>query len=368
MKFRRSRWLGAVAVIGVVGAAAAGCSSSNPSPVSPSASATSAAPEEPAMVDISVGTAAAAMDFADVYVAEQKGFFEQAGVNVTIQTGVGASGLNNLVSGQLDLLMFGVGASLIAENKGIDLKIVYNQMGAGDSGAVAVATDSPYKTITDLSGKNVAVLGVGGSSYGWGQYYSSYSAEHGGSAWNIQQAPSTSDQVNGVIAGHYDALVSTGSLFQAQIQSGQLRMLIDPGAASGKPYLPAQYAETVTFGVAKNLADKQLAVERFVAGMRAADEWLQNADPTEAANVIKGDPGWDGQSVETMALGAKWEKPFFAPSLGEIDKALWASTLKQLAFWGLPEVDLSDSKFSYENLVDMSYLDAAKSIKVDLTK
>jgi ABC-type nitrate/sulfonate/bicarbonate transport system substrate-binding protein len=360
---RKSRWVATAAFTGAVAITLVGCSSSAPAPNS---SPGGSAPKD--VVSLSVGTAAPVMDFADVYVAEQKGYFKQAGVNVDIHSGVGASGLNSIVAGQLDLLMFGTGQALIPAGKGIDMKIVYNQMGAGDSGAVAVAASSPYKKLTDLSGKSVGVLGVGGSSFGWGEYYSSYSAKHGGSAWNVTQSPSTTDQVNGVIAGHYAALVSTGSLLEGQLASNQLRLLVDPSAAAGQKYVPAQYAETVTFGIGKTLQAKKTAVTRFVAGMRAADAWLQTADPSDIANVIKGDSAWDGQSIESMTLGAEYEKKFFAPSLGQINPALWSATLKQLGYWGLPEVNLSDKTYSYGQRVDMSYLKAAKSIKINAGK
>jgi ABC-type nitrate/sulfonate/bicarbonate transport system substrate-binding protein len=355
---RNSGRIATLALVGIVAITLAGCSSTS----SPATS--SSSPKAGPLPTLSVGTAAPLTNFADVYVAEQKGYFKDAGVNVTIQSGVGAAGLNSIVSGQLDLLMFGTGQALIPAARGIQTKIVYNQIGAGEGATIAVAYDSPYKTVSDLSGKSVAVLGVGGSSYGWGEYFSHYSASHGGAAYNVVQSPSTTDQVNGVLSGHFDALVSTASLLSSQVASKQVRLLVNPATASAKKYIGSQYAEDVTFGVEKNLKGKGVAISRFVAGMQAADKWMLSSTPAQIAKVLKTSSAFDGQTLATVTVGAAYDKHFFAPSLGKISSKLWTSTLKQMAFWGLPNVNLKAATYSYAQRVDMSYLNAAAKIKI----
>jgi NitT/TauT family transport system substrate-binding protein len=353
---RKSRTAAGVALAALAGLTLAACAPAEPA----------AEPGEVVVPSLTVGTAAPLTNFSDIYVAEANGYFEQAGVDVTIESGVGANGLNSVVSGQLDLLMFGTGQALIPASRGIETTIVYNQIGAGEGAAVAVAIDSPYKTPEDLAGKRVAVLAVGGSSYGWGQYFSSYTEEQGGAPYDIIQSASVSDQVNGILSGHFDAMVSTAALLTSQVADGQVRLLVDPGEPDAAQYIPDQYVETCTFGIADNLDEKREAVVRFVAAMQAADKWMRDASPEDIAAALKSSPAFDGQSLETVAAGAEYDKPFFAPSLGVISDDLWASTLDQLEYWGLPDVDLKDDLFSYENRVDMSYLDAAATIEIDI--
>ncbi len=311
-----------------------------------------------------VGTAAALTNFADIYVAQAKGYFKQAGVDVQISTGVGANGLNMVVSGALDLLMFGTGQALIPASRGIDTNIVYNQIGAGEDAVLAVKSDSSYQTPTDLSGKRVAVLGVGGSSYGWGEYFSSYSASHGGSAYNIIQSSSVSIQVDGLISGYYDAVVSTASLLTKQMASGQVRLVVDPTTPAGEKYIPAQYVETCTFGLAQNLSAKHDAVVRFLEGMQAADTWLHQASAGDIAAALKLNKDFDGQTLATVTAGAEFDKHFYAPSLGMITPQTWQATLDQLKYWGLPGVDLTDPKFGFDQRVNMSYLQEAEAHKL----
>ncbi len=108
----------AAALIAIVGLALSGCATSGPTK--------SESPTPKKVLTLSVGTAAALTNFSDIYVAESRGYFKQAGLKVNIQTGVGANGLNEVVSGQLDLLMFGVGQALLPVSSGQDTVIVYN--------------------------------------------------------------------------------------------------------------------------------------------------------------------------------------------------------------------------------------------------
>jgi ABC-type nitrate/sulfonate/bicarbonate transport system substrate-binding protein len=339
---RTARSLAALAALSITAIAVAGCS--GPTEPAPSGS---GEPEAP--LTLSVGTAAPLTNFSDIYIAEARGYFDQAGVDVDIQSGVGANGLNSVVSGQLDLLMFGTGQALIPAGKGQDTVVVYNQIGAGEGAALAVKADSPYQTPEDLAGKRVAVLGVGGSSYGWGQYFSAFSENETGQAYDLQQSNAVGDQVNGILSGHFDGMVSTGALLTAQIADGSVRLVVDPGSPDAAKYVPAQYVETCTFGIRDNLESKREAVTRFLAAMQE----------------LKKSTAFDGQSVESLAAGAAYDQPFFAPSLGEISEGLWSSTLDQLSFWGLPDVDLAADTFSYGSRVDMSYLNDAADIEIE---
>jgi ABC-type nitrate/sulfonate/bicarbonate transport system substrate-binding protein len=314
-----------------------------------------------------VGTPAALTPSTDIYVAAARGYFKKAGVNVDIKTAVGANGLNELAAGQLDLLMFGTGQALIPVSRGKATTVVYAQIGGGESGALAVAASSPYTSVTQLSGKPVGVLGTGGSAYGWSQIYSAYSASHGGSAFNIVSAASTAAQLDGLLSGHFAAIDTTGSLLVDGRSSGKIRLLEDPNQASWAKkfaYLGGQYAEVATFGNTQTIAKKRVAVERFLAGMVAADSWMKTASPKAVATALKATPDFDGQSLATVEGGVKYDKKFYAPTDGKISSATWKSTLGHLKYWGLPGINFSSKDYSYSQMVDMSYLQGASKYAV----
>ena len=73
---RIHRRLGGIALAGIAALAMSACGGAPPSGGGSS--------ESPGLPVLTVGTAAALTNFADVYVADAKGFFEQAGVDVQI--------------------------------------------------------------------------------------------------------------------------------------------------------------------------------------------------------------------------------------------------------------------------------------------
>jgi NitT/TauT family transport system substrate-binding protein len=104
------------------------------------------------------------VDSAPVWLGKSKGFFEDEGIDLDIQTGSGGGALlPGVVAGSFD---FGMGTTvsvLLARDKGLGIEFVSNQAttaGAPTSQAVIVREDSPIKTPADLSGKTVAVLAL----------------------------------------------------------------------------------------------------------------------------------------------------------------------------------------------------------------
>ncbi len=338
-----------ILAFGLAAALLASCSSSS----TPTTTATSSSSGPPP--SITIGTAAALSNFADLYVAQTKGYFKKANVDVTIQSAVGANGLTEVAGGQLDLLMFGTGQALLPAAAGKPTSVIYNFIGAGESGALAVLASSHYTKITDLSGKPVAVLGTGGSSYGWGETYSAYSKTHGGSAFNVVSTSSVSIQVDGLLSGHYAALVSTAALLTPEIQSGKVTLLVDPSKSSASTYVGSPYAEDSVWGLTQTIKQKHVAVVRLLEALRAADTWLHGASPAQIATVLASNSAFTGQTVARLQANAAYDKNFFAPTLGFISKSYWQATLDHLGYWNLPNVDLGSSAASYSARVDMSY-------------
>src|SRR5699024_5443826 len=126
-----------------------------------------------ASVALSIGVAATSaaaenltirMDFspwgiqAAMQLAQEKGWFEEAGLNVDIQDGRGSGNTLQLVdSGRVDVGQVQLGLLPQAREKGANVKAVAGWARRTDLG-VLVDRDSDINTVEDFEGKTVAVF------------------------------------------------------------------------------------------------------------------------------------------------------------------------------------------------------------------
>jgi NitT/TauT family transport system substrate-binding protein len=102
-------------------------------------------------------------DTAALWLGVDQGFFEDEGLDVTIDTaGGGAAIVPGVVSGDYDFGFSNYISLYVANDKGLDLQVVANGVTAGedaakDFGGVVVLDDSDVKTPADLAGKTVSV-------------------------------------------------------------------------------------------------------------------------------------------------------------------------------------------------------------------
>ncbi|HHU38765.1 MAG TPA: ABC transporter substrate-binding protein [Propionibacterium sp.] len=158
--------LGAVA--GLTAAVLVGCSSGSPAgnaTVAPTGAATAtsggaAAPAE--LTKISVGIIPI-IDVAPIYLGVDKGFFAEEGLELTLEAGQGGAAIvPGVTSGSLQFGFSNTTSLLIANSRGLDLKVVANGASTtgesdNDFGAVLVKPDSPIQSAADLGGKKIAV-------------------------------------------------------------------------------------------------------------------------------------------------------------------------------------------------------------------
>jgi NitT/TauT family transport system substrate-binding protein len=112
----------------------------------------------------SIKVVVAPIHFETAYIAKEKGYFDEAGLTVEIVPGADPSAnLAQTVSGQADITTASWGVMTTATAKGMPVKVV---SGNGvvdpnaDNSGILIPKDSDIKTVADLKGKNVAVVGV----------------------------------------------------------------------------------------------------------------------------------------------------------------------------------------------------------------
>jgi NitT/TauT family transport system substrate-binding protein len=101
-------------------------------------------------------------DVAPLHLGKAKGFFEEEGLDLTIEnTTGGAVSVPGVVSGSFDFAFGNTVSLMVARDQGLDLKYVVNGTRASDQddvdfAGVVVAKDSDIQSVTDLEGKTVS--------------------------------------------------------------------------------------------------------------------------------------------------------------------------------------------------------------------
>ncbi len=104
------------------------------------------------------------IQFAPVYVALEKGYFADAGLNVTLQSGDEPDGINLIAANQLQF-GFASGEQVIAARaQGRPVKFVYEWFQKYPVG-VLVTAESGIASPADLLGKTIGIPGLYGASY-----------------------------------------------------------------------------------------------------------------------------------------------------------------------------------------------------------
>ena len=102
------------------------------------------------------------LDVAPIYLGKQKGFFSSRGIELTMETGQGGAAIvPGVVSGQFQFGFSNVTSLLIAQSRGLPLKVVANGVASTSKDKAdysgVVTRDDSIKTAADLAGKQVAV-------------------------------------------------------------------------------------------------------------------------------------------------------------------------------------------------------------------
>ncbi len=145
------RLVSLAALTAVAGLALSGCS-------------TAASTDEASDGPIEISVVLAAVAFENAYQAQEQGFFEDAGLDVTLIPGNDpAANLAQLVSGEVDFAVVGGSTAVTAATQGMPVKVVLNNEaidGEASTSGLISAPGSPIKSMEDMEGKSVAVLGL----------------------------------------------------------------------------------------------------------------------------------------------------------------------------------------------------------------
>lgn len=114
-----------------------------------------------ALTPVTVGVIPIA-DTAPVYLGLEQGFFEEEGLDLTIETATGGAAIvPAVVNGDYQFGFSNLVSLMVAKDKGLPLELVSAAVAStgdasSDMGAIVVSADSTIETLADLNGKTVS--------------------------------------------------------------------------------------------------------------------------------------------------------------------------------------------------------------------
>lgn len=240
---------------------------------------------------------------APAYIAKDKGFWADEGLDIELVSGTFAQQQSGLASGQF-LGTNGDFQFFPAINEGLDLKVL-TKLHEGCISLV-VSTDSPIQTVADLKGKKIGVDEIGGTpwaitSVALGEVGIDPSVEAGEVVWAPYDL-SVLEEVTGSPDGP-DAFAAWDPFGVVAVKSGKFRTLVNIGEDA--PF--AGKACCFLYVSNEALQNKRDHIKALYAGWTKAEEWIAN-NADEAAKIIT-----DGTAHE--AYVASEDVAFIAESL-----------------------------------------------------
>lgn len=304
-------------------------------------------PEE--LIEMTVGAGAVVPDLAQIWIADQGGYFEEAGLDVTIEV-AGANVVNLVVSEQADIGIIGTSSALAVADQGKETSILYWNTGNGSGGFMAAreGVESP----ADCT--RVSAQSMGTASYAYAVLY----RKQFDASYEIIPTPDLSAVGAMITSEQVDCAVSVRSNFSKGIEEGSLHFVVNPDDPESLPR-QVEVVSGAVWAMAENIADNR---EQFVAFMNAygeAHDYMQSADPAEVAQLLRESEDWAAFDEETLAAQLEDTYAYLAPHAGYITPEAWDSTIDFFYNGGVEYLEPGTEKWSFDSRVDMSIYEEA---------
>ncbi|MCH3918114.1 MAG: ABC transporter substrate-binding protein [Spirochaetia bacterium] len=102
--------------------------------------------------------------YAPLYVAQQKGYFKEAGLDVDFYYAAASDIVKNVAAGNVEFGFPNADAVVTAKSNGVPVKVVHNTYQHG-LGSTIFKADSGITSAKDLKGKRIAVTSLGSPNY-----------------------------------------------------------------------------------------------------------------------------------------------------------------------------------------------------------
>lgn len=259
---------------------------------------TSEPPAGDALIDVRVGVVPFA-DTAAIYLGKEKGFFEEEGLDLTIETiSGGAIAIPGVLSGDYDFAFSNIISLFVARDQGLDLRFVTNGttstgIEGADIAAIVVLEDSELQRPSDLEGKTVSSNLL--SNIGDTTIRHTVDVDGGdGSKLTFVEVP-IPEALGALENGQIDAALIVEPFLSAALDNG--------GRAIGWNYVAVHPEMDVSgyFTSGQKIADDPDLVERFTRAMSASLIYADE-NPDEVRHIITTYTAITPEIAETIVL------------------------------------------------------------------
>jgi NitT/TauT family transport system substrate-binding protein len=244
-----------------------------------SGSTSGSTPTQPAARSVSIGLGYIPdIQFAPFYVAQSKGYYKAAGLNVTFHHGIVPDLIGSMVAGKNDFVFAGGDEALQALDKNKSLQIIdVATLFQKYPVSLILPADSPIKTLADLKGHSIGVPGPYGSTY-TGLLALLYKANLSLSDVKVQSIGFT--QVAALLGHKVDAVMGYSNNEPLQLQSHGFNV---------RTFAVSDYQPLISNGIItlqNTYSNQQPMVRDFVqATLKGLKEVIDN--PAEAVEISK---------------------------------------------------------------------------------
>lgn len=218
------------------------------------------------------------IQFAPFYVAQSKGYYRAAGLNVNLNHGIVTDLVASLVTGRNTFVFASGDELLVARDKNkslnaIDVAAIYQQYPV----SLIVPADSSIKTLADLKGHSIGIPGPFGATY-TGLLALLYHAHLSLADVNVQSIGF--NQVSALLQHHVDTVMGYSNNEPLQLESGGLKV---------RTFVASDYQPLVSNSIlvtAQTYHDQPQMVKSFVqATLKGLQDVLSN--PSAAVAMSK---------------------------------------------------------------------------------
>jgi NitT/TauT family transport system substrate-binding protein len=255
------------------------------------------------------------IQFAPFYVAQSKGYYKAAGLDVTFHHGIVPDLIGSMVLGHDTFVFAGGDEALVARSKNlqvVDVATIFQRYPV----SLIVPANSSIQTLTDLKGHTIGVPGPFGSTY-TGLLALLYQAHLSLSDVKVQSIGFT--QVAVLIAHRVDAVMgySNNEPLQLKSQGFNVRtfdvsnyqplvsngIITTAGTLHSQPQLVRNFVQATIKGLKDVIADPAGAVQ-------ISKGYVPNLNPTRAIVVLQATiPIWQGNGQVALGFNdsATWQ-------------------------------------------------------------
>lgn len=250
-------------------------------------------------------------DLAPFFIAQEKGFFKDAALDVNAVAMVGGAAIAPaLASGALNIGWSNVVSIFQGHQEGFDYRFISNcalaKRGTNDTFGVAVAADSPIRSAKELAGKTIATNTVGNITQAIGQHWIDH---NGGDSSKVKWVEIPFPNMEAaVVQKHIDAFVAVEPWVTVPSEVNKKTRVLGRAAGGIAPrFLIASFFASDAW-IQKN-GD---VVKSFVAALHRGID-AHNADPEQAKAAVARYTGLSPDVVKVVPL------PAFEKKLPESD-------------------------------------------------